>query len=40
LGLLKGEKFGGVWILDPGEVERLKAKQEGGRLPDGFYLTR
>ncbi len=33
-GTVKGETFSGVWMVDPAEVERIKALQgPGGRLP-------
>jgi hypothetical protein len=33
-GTVKGEIVAGRWLLDPAEVERVKALQgEGGRLP-------
>lgn len=33
-GTIKGERVGGRWLLDPVEVERIKALQgPGGRLP-------
>lgn len=35
-GTVKGEHFNQVWMIDPAEVERIKALQgEGGRLPKG-----
>ena len=33
-GKVKGERFSGVWMVDPAEVERIKALQRpSGRLP-------
>ena len=33
-GTLKGEQFNHVWMVDPTDVERIKALQgPGGRLP-------
>ena len=33
-GRVKGEQFSKVWMIDPAEVERIKALQgPGGRLP-------
>ena len=32
-GRLKARQFNRVWIIKRSEVERLKAEQEGGRLP-------
>ena len=33
-GTVKGVTFSGVWMIDPAEVERVKALQsKGGRLP-------
>ena len=35
-GTIKGERFNDVWMIDPAEVERIKALQgRGGRLPRG-----
>jgi hypothetical protein len=34
VGAVKGERFNQVWMIDPAEVERVKALQgPGGRLP-------
>lgn len=34
LGVLRGERFQGVWMIDRAEVERIKGLQgPGGRLP-------
>jgi excisionase family DNA binding protein len=33
-GMMKGRQFGTTWMVDPAEVERIKALQgPGGRLP-------
>ena len=33
-GRVKGERVGGRWLIDPAEVDRVKALQgQGGRLP-------
>ena len=35
-GTIKGERFNDVWMIDPAEVERIKALQsKKGRLPKG-----
>ena len=35
-GTVRGETFSGVWMINPAEVERIKALQgPGGRLPKG-----
>jgi excisionase family DNA binding protein len=36
-GTMKGERFHQTWMLDPAEVDRIKALQgKGGRLPKGL----
>ena len=36
-GTVQGEQFSQVWMVDPAEVERIRALQgKGGRLPKGL----